>query len=176
MPSQRKRVLISCVVCGKEVERRPSEIKGKQEPTCSRQCNGMLRSRELVKHSANGKGKKRPGKGLTGERNPAWKGGATYFRKHGNYKPIKYVRCPLEYHAMARQDGYVMEHRLLMAKMTGYCLTRTEVVHHIDHNPQNNDPANLELWPDNRSHKLAEHGRFVEGAGCRFFLRDSVQH
>ena len=76
---------------------------------------------------------------------------------------------------MARKDGYVMEHRLIMARRCGYPLTRTEVVHHIDHDPQNNAPSNLELWPDNQSHKLGEHGRFVIGAACRCFLKGSGQ-
>lgn len=74
--------------------------------------------------------------------------------------------------AMARSDGYVMEHRLVMAEWCRYLLNRTECVHHIDHNPLNNARKNLELWPDNRSHKLAEHGRFVEGATCRWFPPD----
>lgn len=112
---------------------------------------------------------------MTGPNNPAWKGGATYFRKHGNYKPIKYVRCPVDLIPMARKDGYVMEHRLFMARMAGYCLTRTEVVHHIDHDPQNNDLNNLELWPSNQAHKLAEHGRFVAGATCRWYPKASAQ-
>jgi len=74
---------------------------------------------------------------------------------------------------MARADGYVMEHRLVMARWVGRPLNRTEVVHHVDHNPLNNaDRKNLELWPDNRSHKLWEHGRFVEGAANRLFLTD----
>jgi hypothetical protein len=69
---------------------------------------------------------------------------------------------------MTRKDGYVMAHRLVMAEWCGYTLTRTEVVHHVDHDPMNNERMNLELWPDNRSHKLREHGRFVEGAVCRY--------
>lgn len=111
---------------------------------------------------------------MSGPNNPAWKGGVTYFRKHGNYKPIKYVRCPVDLLTMARQDGYVMEHRLLMARMAGYPMTRAEVVHHIDHDPQNNSLDNLELWPTNNAHKLAEHGRFVIGAACRWFPMDSA--
>jgi hypothetical protein len=70
---------------------------------------------------------------------------------------------------MARADGYVMEHRLVMARMVGRPLMRTECVHHADHNPLNNVPTNLELWPDNRSHKMAEHGRCAEGAANRVF-------
>jgi hypothetical protein len=154
----------------------PSRVNRVQNPTCSRRCNGIIRSQELIKHSANGKGKKRPGKGLAGANNPAWKGGVTYFRKHGNYKPIKYIRCPVDLMPMARADGYVMEHRLMMARMAGYCLTRVEVVHHLDHDPQNNSPENLELWPSNQSHKLAEHGRFAIGVACRWFPKDSAQH
>jgi len=71
---------------------------------------------------------------------------------------------------MARKDGYVMEHRLVMAEWCGHLLTRTETVHHLNHKPLENERTNLELWPDNRSHKLAEHGRFVEGAANRVFL------
>ena len=105
---------------------------------------------------------------VVGPKNPAWKGGVTLRRRRGNYVSVRYVLAPHWAHPMARRDGYVMEHRLLMAAWCGYLLTRTEVVHHVDHNPLNNCRSNLELWPDNRSHKLAEHGRFVEGAVCRY--------
>ena len=53
---------------------------------------------------------------MTGENNPAWKGGVTYRKRRGNYVSVKYVRCPPELTTMARTDGYVMEHRLVMAK------------------------------------------------------------
>lgn len=94
---------------------------------------------------------------MSGDRNPAWKGGVTYFRKHGNYKPIKYVRCPAEYLSMARKDGYVMEHRLIVAQILNRPLLRCEVVHHEDHDPQNNHPHNLTLFASNTAHKLYEH-------------------
>ena len=90
------------------------------------------------------------------ERNPAWKGGVTYFRKHGNYKPIKYVRCPPEFMPMARKDGYIMEHRLIAAQAMGRCLLRTEVVHHENHDPQDNRVENLAVFSSNRDHKLYE--------------------
>ena len=93
---------------------------------------------------------------MTGATNPAWKGGVTYFKTHGNYCGVKYIRCPKEYISMARKDGYVMEHRIIMAKKVGRKLLRTEVVHHMDHDPTNNDVENLKLFKDNRTHKLYE--------------------
>ena len=96
---------------------------------------------------------------MRGPNNPAWKGGITIFRKHGNYAGVRYVRCPELLASMARKDGYVMEHRLFVARAMGRPLLRSEVVHHKDHDPTNNALHNLELWPDNRSHKLAEHGK-----------------
>ena len=94
-----------------------------------------------------------------GPDNPAWKGGVTYWRKHGNYKPIKYVRCPALFLPMARKDGYIMEHRLLMAQSLNRCLTRAEVVHHRNHDPQDNRLENLELFATNQEHKAAEGAR-----------------
>jgi hypothetical protein len=109
---------------------------------------------------------------MTGEKNPAWKGGVTYRRRKGNYVSVRYLRCPPGFMSMARKDGYVMEHRLVMAKRIGRSLLRIEVVHHADHEPLNNHPSNLELWPDNRSHKMAEHGRIAEGAANRLYIED----
>jgi len=94
---------------------------------------------------------------MTGPRNPAWKGGVTVFRKHGNYAGVRYVRCPAEFAAMARKDGYVMEHRLAVARAVGRPLTRAETVHHVDHDPTNNAEGNLMLFATNRDHKLYEH-------------------
>ena len=86
------------------------------------------------------------------------------FKKKGNYKGINYIKCCEETRTMARKDGYIMEHRSVMFSMCGFLLTRTEVVHHKDHNPSNNSVYNLELWPDNASHKKAEFG--IMTIGC----------
>jgi hypothetical protein len=58
---------------------------------------------------------------------------------------------------MARKDGYVMEHRLLVAQAMGRSLLRTETVHHVNHDPQDNSLDNLKLFASNRDHKLHEH-------------------
>ena len=79
-----------------------------------------------------------------------------------------YVRAPQWAQPMARKDGYVMQHRLVMAQACGFLLTRSEVVDHLDHNPSNNDPLNLVLYPSNGDHKRGEVGRFVEGVANRW--------
>lgn len=162
----RKGKTVQCSVCGKSVWKPAAWLKRVKNPMCSYSCNSKERGKELVKHSSKGRAawtessRKSFRKKMSGAGNPAWKGGATYFRKHGNYKPIKYVRCPVDCIDMARKDGYVMEHRLIVAKAMGRLLLRHEVVHHEDHNPQNNTLSNLSLFASNKDHKLYEHHGF----------------
>lgn len=130
---------------------------------CSRTCCGKAKD-WLKRHSANGKGKKRPGKGMAGPKNPAWKGGLTFFKRKGKYaaQSIKYVRCPSEFVDMARKDGYVMEHRLVVAMTLGRSLSRSECVHHINHDATDNRLENLMLFATNADHKRYEHGQPIE--------------
>lgn len=109
---------------------------------------------------------------MTGPLNPAWKGGATFRRGKGNYVGPRYVRCPPDLLVMARADGYIMEHRLVMARWIGRPLLRSEVVNHRDHDPRNNVRSNLELYPSNGDHKRGEVGRFVPGVANRRSLPD----
>lgn len=82
------------------------------------------------------------------ENNQNWSGGKSY---SGGYVKI---RDPLNIMRDAR--GYVWEHRLVMARHIGRPLTRTEVVHHIDGNKQNNDISNLMLFASQALH-IAHH-------------------
>lgn len=145
---------VLCDVCQMPIYRRPGTVRRNAQVFCSKGCRNQI-------YKSRGP---HPQKGRKGELNAAWKGGVTYRRRRGNYVSVKYVRCPPEFISMARKDGYVMEHRFVMARWVGRALERTEVVHHADHAPLNNERHNLELWPDNRSHKIAEHGRVPEGA------------
>ena len=168
-------VTVTCAVCGKTFEKRACWAKRTQMHYCSRQCNGVHRGQEWKTHAYKGRqnwteasAQSYRGK-MTGEQNPAWKGGVTFFKKKGNYKDIPYVRAPEWAKPMARQDGYIMQHRLVMAQIVGRLLARTEVVHHVNHDPADNRPENLELWPNNSSHKSAEWGKSVPGAANLWF-------
>jgi hypothetical protein len=52
------------------------------------------------------------------------------------------------------RNGYVPEHRLIMAIALGRPLTKGETVHHIDGNPSNNNLGNLQL-------RQGQHGKGV---------------
>ena len=67
----------------------------------------------------------------------------------------KYVKCPADLIKMARKDGYILEHRLVMARHLKRTLTRIEVVSHKDGNTSNNTIENLELHPNNTGYKRA---------------------
>lgn len=80
----------------------------------------------------------------------SWNGGRT---KIGQYIAVLVdledpMRC------MAHHTGYVLEHRLVMARLLGRPLTEDETVHHIDDNKENNNPRNLQL-------RFGRHGKGV---------------
>lgn len=85
-----------------------------------------------------------------GERHPQWRGGLA---KCGAYL-LEYVAHDDPLACMANRMGYVLQHRLVMARSLGRPLARYETVHHIDGNPRNNDLANLQL-------RTGKHGKHV---------------
>lgn len=89
--------------------------------------------------------------GNSGPNSTGWKGGR--YVDQGGYvrawvAPDDPLRC------MALNTGHVLEHRLVMARKLGRPLLRTETVHHIDGNHQNNAPDNLQL-------RQGKHGKHV---------------
>lgn len=79
-----------------------------------------------------------------GERHPEWNGGRIL---HGRYW---YIYSPD--HPNATQKGYVAEHRLAMERKLGRYLSRSEVVHHKNANPEDNRLENLEVFQTNAEH------------------------
>lgn len=170
-------VEVPCAVCGKLIKKWPSHLARVATPVCSYECNGVNRGREWAKHGRKGhqgwteEGRKAARAKMSGPNNPAWKGGVTYRKGKGNYVGPRYVRSPKWAIPMARKDGYVMEHRLVMAQRIGRLLERSEVVNHINHDPRDNRPENLELYPSNGDHKRGEAGRYVTGVANRWSPR-----
>jgi hypothetical protein len=158
----------TCAACGKAFWRNTKWLQRIGRPVCSKHCNGHFRGQDWKAHAHKGRAAWKPESEVAcrerwmGSANPSWKGGVTYRKRRGNYVSVRYVRCPPEFLAMSRTDGYVMEHRLVVARILGRCLTRAESVHHIDHQPLNNAPNNLMLFATNREHKLFEHGADIK--------------
>lgn len=100
-----------------------------------------------------------------GENNPRWKGGRILDK--GGYVLVL-IRPDDPLYAMGtkkNRDGiprYVREHRLVMARALGRLLDRTEIVHHKDGNPQNNNLGNLELCIAGK-HKLSYRAGYERG-------------
>jgi len=148
---------------GKEFWRNTKQLKRVKQPFCSYQCNGKVRGQEWAKHGYKGiqgwtkETYKSVSEKMRGANNPAWKGGVTYFKKKGNYTGVRYIKCLEDFYLpMARKDGYIMEHRLVMAQHLRRLLKRTEVVHHINHDPSDNRIENLMLFKNNYQHKKYE--------------------
>jgi len=86
---------------------------------------------------------------------PALKYNDNYVGKKGyRTDPKGYVSIYNPDHANAMCNGFVAEHRLVMSDHIGRPLTDEEEVHHIDHDPDNNNIDNLVLCADHAQHGL----------------------
>ncbi len=85
------------------------------------------------------------GRGSPMEKNHFWKGGRCV-------DADGYILVKADDHPHCDNRGYVREHRLVMEKELGRYLLPTEVVHHRDKDPANNDPDNLRVFQTNADH------------------------
>lgn len=106
--------------------------------------------------------------GIAVERRPVvganhhnWKGG--HHLDQSGYRRVK-LRKSDPFYGMCAPNGYVMEHRLVLARALGRLLRSHETVHHIDGDRQNNALENLEL-------RQGKHG-----AGVRLVCRSCGSH
>ena len=130
----------TCQQCGKDFVKRKS-YNPNHGRFCGKRCAGN-RFAELEM-----------GATAKGEKSPHWQG--------GRRKRKDYIAIYMPDHPLADEKGYVREHRYVMEQHIGRYLNSSEVIHHIDNNPINNDIANLRLMSRSEHRKLhdKEHKR-----------------
>lgn len=122
----------ACVDCGKQ--RWVAFQKGKPK---NLRCHGCANKLHLIGHP------------LRGEDSPSWRGGRITVA--GGYIAVK-LQPDNFFYPMTNKRGYVMEHRLVMAKQLKRCLLPWEIVHHRNEVKDDNPPQNLELLPIGYKH------------------------
>jgi len=126
----------ACEKCGKERWVYLSDLKKGISKICQR-CNITMTGRPH-KHFTWSEARKNS---IRGDRNPKWKGGRT--------KCLGYIFIHLQpddfFYSMTKDNGYVREHRLVVAKALGRCLQSWEIVHHRNGVRDDNRIENLQI-------------------------------
>ncbi len=87
---------------------------------------------------------------LRGCQSHLWKGGRTVVAR--GYIWV-HLTPESPFYPMVKKDGYVCEHRLVMAKSLNRCLPPKEVVHHINGDTGDNRIENLKLFQREQDHR-----------------------
>jgi len=149
-----------CVDCGKPLYRRPNQLVKVPNPRCRPCWREWNRQRDMSHLWTPETIQKRK---RYGPENPCWRGGR-YVEPEKGYVM---VRCPPEFQPMARQNGYVLEHRLVVAQHLERCLVSGEVVHHRNGDLEDNRPENLRLYSSHQAHYSQQHAAEIAAENSR---------
>lgn len=130
-----KYIWAACLRCGKE---RWAQLVG-SEPR-NKLCRSCV---SIGKHSS-----KETIAKISGQNSVSWRGGR---QKSDGYIIVK-LQPDDFFYPMANKRGYVLEHRLVVARALGRCLQNWEIIHHkgqkysgIENRSDNRYPDNLEI-------------------------------
>lgn len=161
-----RKVTVVCAVCGKTVKRPPSQAGKYCSKSCAITARNLTDANPSYSRDISGENNPMYGKGLKGADNPMygkrgeqcinWKGGRKV-RKDGYTLVVAPDDHPYPSDTSHKSIRYILEHRLVMEQHLGRYLEPTEVVHHIDGNPRNNDISNLRLYSSHSEHIATEH-------------------
>lgn len=158
---------VTCPKCNSNrfVRVRISDVHPRSEPTCPRCLH-----RDLGYRIARAKDN-------LGDKAHNWNGGRM-LSKSGYVWILLYANDPffpmlnrrgILPSGTLRTTGYVLEHRLVMARHLGRCLTSQEKVHHINEVRDDNRIENLQLFSNNGEHiskkhpNIGYHGHYING-------------
>lgn len=152
--SKRINVERNCNFCFKKFFTTPNRILDNRGKFCCIKCkqNAGHTKETCEKMSINNKGRPAWNKGKIMPSLRIPRNGGRYIDKDG------YIFIYMPNHPFARDNIYVLEHRIIMEQKIGRYLTKEEVVHHINEIRTDNRIENLMLFPNNvehlRHHKL----------------------
>lgn len=138
-------IWLDCLNCGKE--RWVAILHGKPVSERCRSCANRtpeIRAKRKVLSTGRthtDRAKRMISKARLMEKNPNWRGGRIM------RKGYVLIKLPPDdfFYPMTSTHGYVLEHRLVMAKHLGRCLHGWEIVHHKNHVKTDNALGNLQL-------------------------------
>ena len=157
MPKKAGKIRLRCDICGKLVQRYPSQYNGRSV-YCSKSCVGKMHrhgstlvcamcDKEFYRRYGEQDREVRKNQFCSKECYSAW--------RYENRGPKTYLKT-----------GHEHTHRVVAKAVLGRDLTKDEVVHHIDGNCSNNHPSNLAVFPSQSEHTRCHFGKvgddFVE--------------
>jgi hypothetical protein len=150
---------LTCLQCGQEFEVWTAWVKRGRRKFCSWDCKiehqktltGSKSARYGIPHTEEAKKKIAQAPKATGSNHPRWKGG----QYQGNgYQWVQISTLKEKTQELVRpmtpQNGYILEHRLVMALELGRPLKASEKVHHINGKKMDNRPENLMIQDDKK--------------------------